>query len=135
MVNLLDENIVISLIIDILLVISPNIGYISQMIKILKSKSSKGVSKLIPFLMITASLLRIYFWIGKRFLLVFLMQSIVLVITQIILLYICILFTSKKDNENTDFLDIKTFWKWPFLQDYIFSYTAIVVILTIVSNG
>ena len=134
MVNILEENIVISTIIDFLLIVSPTIGYISQMIKILKLKSSKGFSKLIPFLMISASLLRIYFWIGKRFLVVYLLQSIVLIITQIILLYFCIIYSKEEKKEETYYLSIKTFWNWPFLQDYLFCYTAIVVAITILSS-
>jgi len=133
MVNILEKNLIISIIIDISLVFGPTIGYYAQLLKILKLKNSKGVSKLIPFLMVTANILRIYFWIGKRFQIVFLLQSIVSTMMQLVLFMVCFIYDIESKKESNLF-DLRTFWNWPYLEDYLFVYTVFTVLLTIIST-
>jgi uncharacterized protein with PQ loop repeat len=131
---------------DIFMVISPNIGFIAQIIKFRQVKSSKGFSKFLSFIILIANILRIFFWVGKRFPLPLLYQSILLIFMQIIVLRECLKYSSTNNNDNKIFgqkeksskqiliLDFKNFWNWPFLIDYIFFLCMFVTITGFLSQ-
>lgn len=72
------------------LVLSPLTSYLDTILSIHKNKSSSGFSIDVCGIMLVASFLRINFWIGDRFDTILLVQSIVMVVTQIFLLYECL---------------------------------------------
>ncbi|QUC18873.1 uncharacterized protein UV8b_03114 [Ustilaginoidea virens] len=68
------------------IVMSPVISYGDQIVSMHRSKSSAGFSLDIPLIMLVASLLRIFYWPGARFDASLLVQSLLMVVVQLILL-------------------------------------------------
>jgi hypothetical protein len=81
--------------VDLIMIIAPNIGFIAQILKFRKEKSAQGFSKLISFLLLTANIIRIFFWVGARFTNTLLYQSILMILTQILLIYECLKYSNK----------------------------------------
>ena len=125
----------ISLILDISIILFPNIGYIVQLVKIKQLETSNGFSKKIPFVLLVSNILRIFFWIGKNFSIILLLSSIVSIIMQSILLYYCVKYNNKTEKDiNIDYLDLTMFWEWPHIYDYFYLFTFFIVHLTIIIN-
>jgi len=82
--------------IDFAMIIAPSLTYVFQIIKFNKTKSSQGFSKFICLLIFLGNLLRIFFWLGKRFKKTLLYQSILTVILQIILVHYFMKYQNKK---------------------------------------
>ena len=76
------------LIIDILIVIGPSIGYFLQSLKFKQTKSSKGFSKSLCLIIYFSQILRVFFWIGKPFKITLLYQSILIILFQIYLIHL-----------------------------------------------
>lgn len=95
---------------DIVLIFGPNLAFISQIAKFRSSNSSEGFSKKISLLILTANILRIFFWYGKRFDISLLFQSIVSIIMQIVLLEECLRasreYSAKKKFVSNSFKNI-----------------------------
>ena len=72
---------------DLAMIFAPLITYLFQIFKFNKTKSSKGFSKFICFLLFMGNTLRIFFWFGTHFKVTLLYQSIGIVIFQIILIH------------------------------------------------
>ena len=134
---------------DVFIVFLPSIGYIFQAIKFKQTKSSKGFAKFLCLLILIANILRIFFWIGKRFSLPLLLQAIIVVISQIYLIHVYIEYqedqpiTSGKSMSEylknwKETLDPKKIWKWYEEIEYykfIFFWTLILsIICYIVGN-
>ena len=85
---------------DLSMIIAPLITYCFQINKFNKTKSSKGFSKLICFLLFLGNIFRIFFWMGTHFKKTLLYQSIGIVIFQIILIHLCIKYQDNPDNKN-----------------------------------
>lgn len=138
---------------DGIMIFGPNIGFIAQILKFREAKSSGGFSKFVSLILLIANILRIFFWIGKRFSAVLLYQSILSIIMQIIVLRECLrlapinTYSVKKSgyaytaDEHSDlhikpvkFADLKNFWNWPFLIDYIYTLTVFTISLGFISN-
>ena len=85
---------------DIAMVVAPLLTYCFQINKFNKTKSSKGFSKLICFLLFLGNIFRIFFWMGTHFKKTLLYQSIGIVIFQIILIHLCIKYQDNPDNKN-----------------------------------
>jgi len=77
-------------------IIFPSAGFIAQYFKIKSIKNSKGFSKFISFALIMAYIFRIYFWLGKKFEITLLYQSIFGIFIQLILLEICVRYSNKE---------------------------------------
>jgi hypothetical protein len=68
------------------LVFGPIIGYIPQYQQILLTRNPQGFSTLVCFILIAANLLRVFFWVLKRFEVSLLLQSFVMIMAQLALL-------------------------------------------------
>jgi hypothetical protein len=134
---------------DFLMMFAPCIGFFIQISKIKKCGSSEGFSKAIILILLIANILRIFFWIGKRFSIVLLIQSISMMITQLYLLYICLLYSDLYKNKNikaslniedirsystTRYLSVKDFWNWSRFIDYIYFLAIFIIGITIISS-
>ena len=109
---------------DILMVFVPSVGYFFQAMKFKQTKSSKGFAKFLCLLLLLANILRIFFWMGKRFTLTLLFQAIVVVISQIYLIHVYLEFQEdqpfyNKERTITDYLtnwketlNPKNIWNW-----------------------
>ena len=123
----------ISLILDISIILFPNIGYIVQLVKIKQLETSNGFSKKIPFVLLVSNILRIFFWIGKNFSIILLLSSIVSIIMQSILLYYCVKYNNKTEKDiNIDYLDLTMFWEWPHIYDYFYLFTFFIVVQAVI---
>ncbi|KAG5990005.1 hypothetical protein E4U54_004193 [Claviceps lovelessii] len=72
------------------IIMSPIISYGDQIMAMHRSKSSAGFSLDIPLIMLVASLLRIFYWPGAKFDGSLLVQSLIMVVVQVILLKIAL---------------------------------------------
>ena len=98
---------------DILMVFLPSIGYIFQAMKFKQTKSSKGFAKFLCLLLLLSNILRIFFWMGKRFRLALLIQAVVVIISQIYLIHVYLEFQEDQPfyNKERTITDYLTNWK------------------------
>ncbi len=75
---------------DFAMVLGPLIAYTFQIYKFNKTKSSKGFSKFICFLIFMGNIFRIFFWVGKHFKITLLYQSLGVVIFQVFLIHLSV---------------------------------------------
>jgi hypothetical protein len=141
------------IIFDVFMVLAPNIGFIAQILKFRKTKTSEGFSKFLSFILLISNILRIFFWFGKKFQIALLFQSILMIIMQFVLIKECLKFSNldnKQSNENkfknvkfglrqlisnpSDIWDIKSFWNWPYIIDYLFFISFFTMIIGFISH-
>ena len=142
------------IIIDFFLIIVPVINYLFQVFKFNKTKSSKGFSKYLCLVTILLHTFKIFFWFIEKFKNTLVIQSVVVIIMQLYLIYLCVKYKDGPKNyqpipsENinntnnvinmepeigriSNILDLKLFWNWDnFLEYYIF-YVFFVILLSI----
>ncbi|XP_043465058.1 solute carrier family 66 member 2 isoform X1 [Leptopilina heterotoma] len=100
------------------------VPYIPQYRQIKNKEDPEGFSLYVCLALLIANTLRILFWFGKRFELPLLLQSILMIITMLLMIRLCINIRAKnqiiKSRERvfTD-MDIKFFWKWTDFQSYL----------------
>jgi uncharacterized protein with PQ loop repeat len=87
-------------IIDVSIVIGPSLGYLMQLLKFNKTKSSKGFSKSICLIIYFSQILRVFFWIGKPFKITLLYQSILIICFQVFLIYLWIKYHDTESDKN-----------------------------------
>lgn len=122
---------------DVGFVILPSVGYIHQYYKIMTLKKTEGFSKFISFILIMSFIIRIFFWVGKRFEITILLNAIFGIVVQLLLLRICLKYDlSIKLNEKNIFkriLNLKQFWNWPCFIDYLIFLIIISSLIAIIS--
>jgi len=114
-----------------LMIFAPIVGYIHQFIKFRKLNTSEGYSSKISLILLISNTLRIFFWFGKKFSIVLIFQSIVMMIMQIVLLIRSLQYKSKKEGYE-DFT-LTNFWEWPYYSDYFHFLTSFVIFLGILT--
>eukprot|EP01105_Mastigella_eilhardi_P021644 TRINITY_DN5266_c0_g1_i1.p2 TRINITY_DN5266_c0_g1~~TRINITY_DN5266_c0_g1_i1.p2 ORF type:complete len:227 (-),score=74.59 TRINITY_DN5266_c0_g1_i1:126-806(-) len=97
--------------VDAAMIVTPVIGYVFQFLEVRRRKSSEGFSLFIPFILIVANLLRVWFFIGKPFAVALLLQSPVMIVAQLVLLHECV--RHKVPTVVTGF------WNWNDYANYI----------------
>ena len=96
------------IIFDIFVIFSPSINYLFQILKFKNTKSSKGFSKLLCFIIMLTHTLRIFFWFTEKYKFTLLIQSFLVIVIQFYLIYLCIKYKEKEikyniiPNENND---------------------------------
>lgn len=75
----------------IFIITSPVTSYADQIWSISKSRSSAGFSLDIPLIMLVASLLKIFYWIGAQYDTPLLVQATIMVFVQLLLLHVALL--------------------------------------------
>jgi hypothetical protein len=123
---------ILSFTFDFMMVFAPIIGYIAQLSKIRENKSSEGFSKKIILILLIANILRIFFWFGKKFATPLLLQSIVMIIMQLVLLRYCVLYSNVKPSITI--YEFNHFWDYPFFFDYIYILGIVIFFLVALSN-
>ena len=152
------KNLVV-LIIDILMVIGPSLGYFLQSLKFKKTKSSKGFSKSICLIIYTSQILRVFFWLGKPFKITLLYQSILIIFFQIYLIHLWVKYhktaePNKNQNQNqinefnlyekkdlieyildwSDTISPNKIWNWSSKIEYYKFMSLFVFILLVISG-
>lgn len=72
------------------LILSPLTSYADQILSIHRTKSSAGFSLDIPLIMLTASILKIFYWPGARYDAALLVQALIMVGVQALLLKVAL---------------------------------------------
>ncbi|KZV69005.1 hypothetical protein PENSPDRAFT_633754 [Peniophora sp. CONT] len=110
----------LSTIASIGMAIGPSLVYADQAYSIIRKKDATGFSRDICAVLLLANIMRCYFWLGDPFEFALLMQSILLILSMLAMLYICLLYKPITSPEN---LGASTrpgsFWQWPTYAQYI----------------
>ena len=86
------------IIFDFFIFIVPVINYLFQVFKFNSTKSSKGFSQYLCLVTILLHTFKIFFWFKEKFKNTLLIQSIVVIIIQLYLIYLCVKY--KEDTKN-----------------------------------
>ena len=128
---------------DILMIFVPSIGYFFQAKKFKETKSSKGFAKFLCLLILLANILRVFFWFGKKFSLILLYQSIVVILSQIYLIHVYLEYQEDfpvKSEKNiseylinwSETLSPRKIWNWDDEIEYYKFIIFLVVIFSII---
>ncbi|CAE7203847.1 unnamed protein product [Rhizoctonia solani] len=113
--------------------VGPPLVYADQAASIVRHKDSSGFSRDVCAILLIANITRCFFWIGNRFEFPLLAQSLLMILAQLALLYICIRYRPDISPES---VGISTrpyaFWQWPSYGTYIEFLAGLIVVLTIV---
>lgn len=140
------------ILLDFFMTFCPTLNYLFQIFKFNKTKSSKGFSKYLCLVTILSHTLKVFFWFSERFKYALLFQSILVIIMQLYLIYVCNKFKEKEPNydqipnENIssnnsnikrkiynwkNIIDFKLIWKWNDTFEYYIFYFIIVILLSV----
>ncbi|THV02833.1 hypothetical protein K435DRAFT_716488 [Dendrothele bispora CBS 962.96] len=110
----------ISLIASIGMAVGPPLVYADQAYSIVKKKDATGFSRDVCAILLIANITRCFFWLGSRFETALLVQSILMILAQLALLYICILYRPRTSPEA---LGVSArplnFWQWNNYVQYV----------------
>ncbi|WVW79363.1 hypothetical protein I302_101331 [Kwoniella bestiolae CBS 10118] len=83
--------------------VGPPLIYADQAYSIVKKKDSSGFSHDVCGVLLIANIIRVFFWLGNRFEIPLLMQSIFLIISQLILLAICLHYKTPSNQDSSNY--------------------------------
>jgi hypothetical protein len=109
------------LLFDTFMAVSPLFPYVAQYKEMHEAKSSGGFSTYVCLILLVANILRVFFWVGKRFDTVLLAQSLLLIVCQFVLLELCVRLRPKT-HETVSLLDgfqLKQVWAWTDFSSYV----------------
>ncbi|XP_065561783.1 solute carrier family 66 member 2-like isoform X2 [Artemia franciscana] len=99
------------------------VPYVPQYLEIRKTENAEGFSLYVCLTLLVANVLRVLFWFGKRYEIPLLVQSIVMIIAMMAMIYLCVSIKKKttilktRERVFTDF-DARFFWCWTDFQSY-----------------
>ncbi|KAF8998594.1 hypothetical protein BDQ17DRAFT_1283352 [Cyathus striatus] len=100
--------------------VGPPLVYADQAFSIIRKKDATGFSRDVCAILLIANITRCFFWIGKHFEIPLLVQSALMILAQLALLYICIRYRPRISPES---LGVSTrpisFWQWSQYTQYI----------------
>ncbi|KZT09896.1 uncharacterized protein LAESUDRAFT_722046 [Laetiporus sulphureus 93-53] len=100
--------------------VGPPLVYADQAYSIVGKKDSTGFSRDVCAILLLANITRCFFWLGSRFEIPLLLQSLLMILAQLALLYICIRYRPRTSSEN---IGASTrpfaFWQWPTYTQYL----------------
>jgi len=112
--------------------VGPPLVYADQAISIVRKRDSVGFSRDVCAVLLIANITRCFFWVGSHFELALLVQSILMILAQLALLYLCLRYRPIISPEN---LRSSTrpisFWQWPTYAQYIEFLAGLILCLTI----
>ncbi|KAI0296019.1 hypothetical protein BC826DRAFT_1091258 [Russula brevipes] len=112
--------------------VGPPLVYVDQTVSIVKKKDSTGFSRDVCAVLLLANITRCFFWLGERFEFALLVQSLLMILCQLALLYICVLYCPRTGSENLGPpLRPLGFWQWTSYSQHIEFLAGYIVLLTI----
>ncbi|KAI7854749.1 PQ loop repeat-domain-containing protein, partial [Circinella umbellata] len=135
---------------SIAMVFGPIVGYVDQYFIIRRKQSSAGFSSVTCGVLLIANILRIFFWLGKRFDETLLAQSVAMILSQLVLLEIVVRFrhdpspltlyndglTGHERSRPRRFLS--SIWSWGHYLDYVnflLGFTTFIAVLYLLLGG
>ena len=121
------------------MIIAPPLPFLAQYRQMQTTRSSKGFSRAGPLLLLASNALRLAFWFGKRYSLVLVIQSLVLIAVQLALLHLSVVVNSesheKKRSSKPDesFMNmLSNILEWDDFMHYfmafsVFSVSAVII--------
>ena len=85
---------------DTFMIFGPSANYVFQAIKFYRTKSSKGFSNYLCLVTILAHTTKIFFWFGERYKYTLLMQSVLVIIILLYIIYLCLKYNEKKGERR-----------------------------------
>jgi len=131
----------------IFLITAPITSYTDQIYSIHNTRTSAGFSLDIPLIMLLASILKVFYWLGAHYDTALLIQAIVMIFMQVILLHVALTHRPPLSIQHTPFTDATArigtifekrpyqFWQWRDAKPYwrFMSYfTAVLFVLQVV---
>ncbi|KAH9989843.1 hypothetical protein BJV77DRAFT_1145000 [Russula vinacea] len=112
--------------------VGPPLVYVDQATSIIKKKDSTGFSRDVCAVLLLANITRCFFWLGERFEFALLLQSLLMILCQLALLYICVLYRPRLSPENLGASSRPLgFWQWTTYSQHIEFLAGYIVLLTI----
>ncbi|KAF8801272.1 hypothetical protein BYT27DRAFT_7115291 [Phlegmacium glaucopus] len=103
----------LSTIASIGMAVGPPLVYADQAFSIVRKKDATGFSRDVCAILLIANITRCFFWLGNRFEIALLTQSILMILAQLVLLYICIIYRPRTSPETlTSSTRPLSFWQW-----------------------
>ncbi|KIY66726.1 hypothetical protein CYLTODRAFT_398244 [Cylindrobasidium torrendii FP15055 ss-10] len=100
--------------------VGPPLVYADQAVSIVRKKDATGFSRDVCAILLLANITRCFFWLGNHFELALLIQSILMIIAQLGLLYICILYRPRLAPETLGTSSRPfSFWQWANYTQYV----------------
>jgi len=100
--------------------VGPPLVYADQAFSIVRKKDSTGFSRDVCAILLIANITRCFFWLGNHFEIALLVQSVLMILAQLALLYICILYRPRISPETLGSSSrLLSFWQWPTYAQYI----------------
>ncbi|BGP55219.1 hypothetical protein JCM8202_003776 [Rhodotorula sphaerocarpa] len=117
---------VLAVIAGVLMAVGPPLAYADQFVSICRKHDSRGFSIDVTGILIIANITRLVYWLGDHFQTYLLVQSVLMVIFQYGLLYVCVLYRPEnwRDSLQSRPLD---FWQWARFGTFLEA-TAILVV-------
>lgn len=99
------------------------VPYIPQYWHIRRTQSADGFSTYVCLVLLVANILRILFWFGRRFESPLLWQSIIMILTMLLMLKLCteVRVANELNIKRRSFADFdpRHFWHWSSFGDYV----------------
>lgn len=99
------------------------VPYIPQYRHIRRTQSADGFSTYVCLVLLVANILRILFWFGRRFESPLLWQSIIMILTMLLMLKLCteVRVANELNIKRRSFADFdpRHFWHWSSFGDYV----------------
>ncbi|KAG8951820.1 hypothetical protein FRC04_005512 [Tulasnella sp. 424] len=113
--------------------VGPPLVYADQAYSIVKRRDSTGFSRDVCAILLIANITRCFFWLGERFEFALLVQSVLMILAQLALLYICIRYRPTDSPEAHSSTSTRPFgfWQWKLYSQYIEFLAALIIVLTI----
>ena len=92
---------------DIFMILGPATNYVFQAIKFYKTKSSVGFSNFLCLVTMMAHTTKVFFWFGERYVYTLLLQSILVIVIQLYIIYLCVKYQEKPENDSSSALIAK----------------------------
>ncbi|KAM9225221.1 solute carrier family 66 member 2 isoform 6-T7 [Trichechus inunguis] len=99
------------------------VPYIPQYQDIRRTQNADGFSTYVCLVLLLANILRILFWFGRHFESPLLWQSIIMILTMLLMLRLCteVRVTNELNLKRRSFadFDLHHFWRWSSFSDYV----------------
>ena len=117
---------ILTSLVDIIMTLTPVIPYFAQVNTFNQNKSSKGFSIKISLFILSANILRIFFWFGERFNISLLFQSVLMIIAQLYLVKVYVEYSEKNIYAKKDNF-LRDFWDWDKDTNYFLFITTFIL--------